>query len=530
MKKIFSLIIGLATVCNFSSCSDADYTDKYTNPSETSTATVEKLMTGVFMAGRDYTYNTYWRMYTWDNGIMGTYAQTIGFLNTPSSVYTANDSYANNRWANFYNVLTQYRVLQSTYNKLSDTEKGTYKLFYDLAEVFMYDHLSQLIDYFGDVPFEKAGFLSLTGDVVGSYPSYDKASTLYGMILDRLGALAPEIATLAGNMNSQTAAFFPSQDFINKGSGDKWVRYTNSLRLRLATRVASQGDLAAKGKQVIAEILNANSSLVSNMDQLIAVYSDTDGFNYGQEFFDGYKDHSRASQPMLNVLLTESTLGQNDPRLPIMYSKNAAGQYKGLSTTDSYADQQTNINYSESQRVYSRIDSTTVIRNVNLISPIMMPAEVHFLRAEAFQKGWASGDAKQAFVDGMLESTKFYFKQNAVSTSGDGTKMDMPAESVVIAYAQKVWDAASNKEEAIITQKWFNFGFMMPYQAWNETRRTGYPALTYFNDATAQMLKTQPNRVRYPGSERNNNTANYNAQVQAMGGTDDAYIKIFWAK
>ncbi|RNC64190.1 SusD/RagB family nutrient-binding outer membrane lipoprotein [Proteiniphilum sp. X52] len=525
MKRIFILMIGLGLVAGFNRCADDDYSSKYNNPEQTSEPSIEKLMTGVFHAGRDFTFNSYWRSYTWENGVMGVYAQTIGFLNAPGGMYTANDSYANNRWENFYDVLAQFRILQHEFGKLDAVQQANYKVFVNLSEIFVYDHLSQIIDTFGDVPFSKAGYLYITNDLQGSYPSYDKATDIYSEMLDRLGEIYTELNAI-GSPNNILAA----QDFINKGDLSLWIKYCNSLRLRLAMRVASQGDLSSKGRQIVAEILNGNYPLVSALTETIQVLPDTRDFNYGDEFRDGFKDHSRASQEMLNVLLTEGTLGENDPRLPIMYSTNAAGEYKGLSTHETYAEQQTNTNLSESQRVYSRIDSTTVIFNRNLISPIVTAAEVDFMKAEAFQRGWADGDAKQAFIDGILHSTQFYFEENKVSPSSDGTKMDIPAESLIVAYAEKVWNAATNKEIAIITQKWLNFGFLQPFQAWNEIRRTGYPEFYYPEDVTAQLLKTLPNRVRYPASERNNNTENYNAQVQSMGGTDDAYIKPFWAK
>ena len=185
--------------------------------------------------------------------------------------------------------------------------------------------------------------------------------------------------------------------------------------------------------------------------------------------------------------------------------------------------------FPEAERVYSRIDYTTVNYNKNLRSPIIMAAEVDFMKAEAYQKGWATGDAKQAYVNGILHSAQFYFGQNAVSESSYGTTMAMPAESVVVAYAQKSWDAATNKEAAIIAQKWLNFGYMQPAQAWSEIRRTGYPNLYFPADPNAQLLKSVPDRVRYPSSERNNNKSNYEAQIASMG-SDDAYIKIFWAQ
>lgn len=524
MKKIFLLLLLCLTIINISSCSNDEYTSKYDNPSQTSKASCEKLMTGVFIAGKTYTFNSYWRMYTWDNGVIGRYAQTVGFTNAEGTIYSANDSYANSRWENFYDVLTQFRTLQSVYEKLDDKDKNVYKVFYFLSEIYVYDHLSQLIDAFGDVPFEKAGFLSINGDVAQSYPSYDEATSLYSMMLDRLGVLSSELTSLNGNLDNLAAAFLPSQDFINGGNLSLWIKYCNSLRLRLAMRVASQGELANKGKQVVAEILNGNLSIVSNISENIDVIPDSDGFNYADEFRDGYKDHSYASQEILNVL------GSEDPRLPIMYSKNAQGQYRGLSTHETYAEQQVNVSLKESERVYSRIDSTTVIYNKHLISPIITASEVDFMRAEAYQKGWASGSAKDAFKSGVLHSTQFYFNLNKISESSYGTKLEIPAENDILVYAEKIWDAEANKEKLIISQKWLNFGFIQPSLAWSETRRTGYPELFYPADATAQQLKNIPNRVRYPSSERNKNIINYNNQISKMGGVDDAYLKLFWAK
>lgn len=539
MKKILSILLGFAMLYNFSACSDNDYTSKYTDPGETSIASCDKLMTGVFYTGARFTYNSYWRLYTWENSGVAKFAQTIGFTNTDGTRYSIADSYANNRWEDFYNTLTQFRELQVTYNKLTPEEKEKNRVFWCVSEIFVYDHLSQVIDAFGDVPFSEAGYLTTMGadSLMYSYPSYEKTTDLYTMMLDNLGNLSQEL-------NGIGVTGLERQDFINNGDIDKWIKYCNSLRLRLATRVATQGELATKGKQVVKEILEGNYPIVEELKQNIQVLSfdndisstaDPAGLNFGDAFRNGYKEHSFASQAMLDVLITEEALGENDPRLIIMYSKNSKDEYRGLSTREPYAEQLANTNIEEKSRVYSRIDSTTVIYNRNLKSPIITAAEVYFTKAEAYQRGWASGDAKQAFINGVLESVKFYYDQNNDALNRELTaspirKVEMPAESKIIAYAQKMWDKATNKEEVIATQKWLNFGFMQSTQAWHEYRRTGYPELYFPTDDLAQILKTPPYRVRYPFSERNYNTDNYNKQVATMPDGDSYYTKIFWAK
>ena len=114
MKKIYSLILVVATLSIFSACKPEDFDSKYYDPSKTTTVSPDKMMTGAFMAGRDYTYNAYWRMYTWDN-YFGKLAQTIGFGVQSGTMYFVNDGYASDRWGNFYKLLTQYRVAVKTW-------------------------------------------------------------------------------------------------------------------------------------------------------------------------------------------------------------------------------------------------------------------------------------------------------------------------------------------------------------------------------------------------------------------------------
>ncbi len=539
MKKIYSLLIGLAVICGLTACADDDYTDKYKDPSKTSSAACDKLMTGVFYTGANFTYNSYWRMFTWENGGLSKYAQTIGFTNVEGDRYTLINRYTEGRWDNFYNVLTQFRELQANYEKLPDAQKEVNLIFYLLAEIYVYDHLSQLIDVFGDVPYYEAGMLTVTGNLSQSYPSYDSATNLYKMMLDNLGAIHTK---LTGNISTTG---LESQDFINNGDLNKWIKYCNSLRLRLAMRVASQGELAEEGKRVIKELIDGNYSLVDGFSNNIIALSDDSGesstgdpagINFGDGFRDGFKDHRFASQTMIDVMLTEKTVGQNDPRLQIMYSTNAKKEYVGLSPHDAYATQQTNTaNTTVAYQAYAQIDSTTFIFNRNLKSPIITAAEVYFIKAEAYQKGWANGNAEEAFVNGILESTKFYYDLNATSlntflTESPIKKYEMPAESEIATYAKAIWNAAANKEEAIATQKWLNFGYLQGAQAWNEIRRTGYPQLYISKDDKANVLPTPPNRIIYPDAERDYNTDNYKAQIQAMGGKDDYYAKLFWAK
>lgn len=532
MKKIYLFFIGIASLLSFEACSNDSFTGKYEDPSKTTTSTCPKLMTGAFVAGNQYTFNSYWRMYTWEN-VFGKYTQTCGFQNNSGSVYYVNDGYIADRWNNFYQVLAQYRQLENIYNNENSEAKNNDKIFKDAAEIYLYDHLSQLVDLFGSVPFSKACYLGITGDVPSSYASYDNDKTLYTNVLSRLGEIYTELKTMKGNMTSLVTSSFTHQDYICKGDINKWMKYCNSLRLRLAIHVSAQGDLTKTGRDAVKEILDGNLPLVTNLDDEVEVYPDGDGFNYEEQFRDGFKDiNSYASQALVDAMTPFAD--QKDYRLPIIYVPNAVASYIGMSVSETSAEQDARMNLTYAKRYYARLDSATYTANKNFISPIISAAEVYFLKAEAYQNGWATGGtAYDAFLNGVLYSTKFYYKQNSLSATSYGYKGTIPSDNIINAYADRLWNNDTNKLRAIMTQKWIHLGIIQPTQAWTDIRRTGYPSLTYPTDATAQVYTTLPNRVRYPNVEASNNTTNYNAAVSAMGGKGDAsdgYIKLFWAK
>ena len=249
--------------------------------------------------------------------------------------------------------------------------------------------------------------------------------------------------------------------------------------------------------------------------------------------------------------------GENDPRLPVIYAPTKsdytatdaddisykAGEYYGRSTKETDAQQNvrggSNHN-TEATRLYARLNGYTYTSNSFARSPIITASEAWFLLAEAYQQGYASGDAKTAFINGVVCSIKFYYRENMesdqtrlaiYSDQAEDFKADaMPAESDMKAYAEKVWDAYTNKLEAIMTQKWINFNIKQATQAWTDIRRTGYPALYYPADgADNNGYPTVTQRVKYPATEIANNNDNYKAAAATVD-NDSAYYTLFWAK
>ena len=519
MKHILSIMAG-AALLTLAACSDSDYTDRYTDPSKTTTVACDKLMTGIFYAGNDYTYATYYRLWTFDNGLIARYAQTLGFVNADGR-YLASDGYINDRWNNFYKIVANYRILEKTYNELSEIEKTDYEPTILLSKIFMYDHMQQLVDMWGNIPFKEAGYLGITGDIAGSYPSYDKAEDLYKMMLDDLKEINTKLAGMT-SLSTLTSTYLKAQDYINKGDLNIWRKYANSLRLRMALTIADQGTMTDEGRSIIREILSDPSAypLLESNDEFIRVDSDDDGFKAEKNVRDGFETSGRgyASYEVISRL-------KDDPRLEILYAPNHEGNYEGVNTHDNYGVQQPlwERPLAQGGNFYSAVDTATVSRNDYYPGIILMPSEIAFIKAEAYQKGYASGDAKAAFEQGVKDAIEFCYNLNAKATYTDPTPA--PSDAEIAAFATKLWNNASDKLDVILTQKWLSFGYFQPIMAWNQVRRTGVPSLYFPTDETSSICKDVPNRLRYPTIERDNNP-----KYQEVKDSDTYCNKVFWAK
>ena len=536
MKKIFALTLGITVLVSLFSCSKKDFDERYYNPSKTTTVTCDKLLSGVLYAGceqyKSFGYNTYWRLYTWE-GFFAQLTQQKGFTNNSGGVYFLQDGWATDRWNNFYETLAQFRLLQKTYEDSADQD--TDGIFVASAEVFVIDQLSQLVDVFGPVPYSKAGYLGITGDLASSYPEYENDETLYGMMLDRLGELYNTISGYASSPTSIVSAKMKAQDYLNKGDLDKWLRYANSLRLRLAVHVAAKGSLASKAKGVIAEC--AGRKLADTMANGIFGEVDTETNNSGK-FWEWYRDgfagdgkNVKASQKLIDAM---QITGSDDPRLKVIYNPNAAGKFVGKHVGEKKADQDEADQKGWNDRVYATLDSVTFITNSLMKNPVVSPAETWFLIAEARQSYGLSGSVEEAFKNGVKQSIIEWYDRNMTSTAFNMNPFThykatvAPTDAEMEAYANAVWAKYSNKLEAVMTQKWVHMGLMNAHESWTDIRRTGYPALTYPEDTQSQTNRTIIQRILYPIVEKTNNKANYEAAVSSF--TDSNSTVLFWAK
>jgi len=518
MKNILYKILTCSVILALTACSEESYNEKYPNPGETTSVTCEKIMTGVFWKGCNYTFKAYYGVFGWEGSAVSRYTQILGFVNSDGR-YEIGETYYADRWINFYSLLPQFRLLEAAYNELPDASKSDYRVFLLLAKIYMMDHLSQICDAWGDIPYSEAGYLPLSGNVGEARPAYDTAENIYETIMDDLKAINSELTGMT--VSSLTGSYLNAHDFFNKGDLMKWRKYCNSLRLRIAMRVSLNGSLTEKSHQVVKEMLSDASQypMVDNNNEATQGTPDEDGFiSFAKDPQQAYEtwtgQFNRASDAMVKAL-------DGDPRIDVIFDKNGDGNYQGVDMNTPLTEQSILF---DRGNYYSAYDSATFSRNRLIPGVTVSAAEVLFAKAEAYERGFASGDAKAAFVEGVRQSVDFYFRLNAVSAYR--APVEKPDAAEIIAFAEDKWDTSKDKLETIGIQKWLNYGVLQPAQAWAEIRRTGYPVLFFPDDNAAQTLKQVPNRFRYPKSEVDLNTENYNAVKSKDNWTD----KMFWAK
>ena len=565
MKKIFLLLfaaVGLMTA--LSSCSDDDFNEKYADPSKTTTVGVPQVFTGIMHNGNRWMNPTYWRYYT-QSTTSGCFSGVIGNTNGRGRFRGASEGYFNIRWQDYYKMLTQYRLLEYNYNNMNETEKPANEIFYLLGRTLVEAQLHEVLSIWGDVPYKGAGTLWMTGDYDAAKQAvaYDDDVDLYKMILADLKEVGDYFAS--GNVNAAGLSSLARQDIsCAKGSADMWQRYVNSLRLRIALHLATNGDLTSDARNAIAEILNNPSKypLIENNNHNMGVDGETstDDYNYGKGIAQALAGRSEGSgsQAMLdamNVPANGIPDANTDPRIAAIYDCNPDGEYVAYdnSLTDAQISDIATAKDAEYKargipycNYYCYIDTiamagwATYQGNANLNGIWISAAEVALSKAEAYLMGYGVGadvaKAKQCFIDGVAYSNEYYWDiKLGSSLAKDGNdsyngyrKLEVPVFDDFTAYANSIWQPT---QECIATQLWLNFGFMNELEAWNVTRRTGYPNVKFMKDNQQSDYPTPPHRLPYPSDELNFNSTNVQNAIQTNYKEPTGYYtKLFWAK
>jgi hypothetical protein len=525
MKKIF-LIQALLLLMVLNACKKTDFAAAYQDPAKINSTTVAKQFAGFVKSNTDYVLPSYWNYFVVLRITLDPYNQAIGWANA-ANLYVPGAAAVSDRWNAYYNFLAQYRELQKVNAQTSTADQTANRIFMIAATIYLYDHTEKVVDLHGDIPFSKAGMLSLNnGEYSASYPAYDKAEDVYTKMLDDLKAFSAELNTISPDAG--VAATFKNQDLINQGNITLWKKYCNSLRLKMLTRVSSVASFQSRVSSEISSILTGTGSgtpiVASNADNIqLKVYTlssdiNSTGFRTGLEDWNG----NLAGKAMIDHMNTNA-----DPRLKVMFEPgdSAHGVYIGLDPMLNASVQNTLIS-GATIAIYNR---STLSRNQFFPGELVNAAEVSFLIAEYYLSAGNDASAKTAYETGIKQSIEYYYWLRSISNDNTVGAPATPTAAEISAYLASAgvsWSAAATnaaKLSLIATQKWLHFSVVQPNESWAETRRLDAPAFSFLPD-NSSIQKTPPVRWLYPSSENTYNTVNYGA----VKSKDNLTTKIFW--
>jgi hypothetical protein len=409
--------------------------------------------------------------------------RTIDAYNLQSSDY--NGSYAEL----FSGALNNYQFVIDTAKSNADWK------FYLMGTVMKAYTVEMLADLYDKIPYSQA----LQGKA-NLNPAFDDGYSIYTDLLSKIDD------ALSKDLTAETNTLPGDNDLIFKGKMDLWIKFANTLKLKMYLRMIN-----AKPAEAQAGIQKLYSSGAKFLDADAAVTGFTETPDKQNPFY-AYNiqrlnttTNLRASKTFVSWL----EANQDTLRLQYYYGTNTPivinqGDYLGTNPTYGKA---TVLNQSPTDPV-------------ELISL----AESYFLQAEARLR-YYSGDQTQALYEkGVMEAF--------AETGNDGSGYIAPGG----AYEFPVSGSTDDKMQAIMVQKWASLAYgCHALEAFFERNRTGYPKASAVYSSMPGYIPGQfvyspngvtggafPKRLVYPNVERSRNK-NTPAEVPIT-------TPVWWAK
>lgn len=482
----------------------------------------------------------------WRNGCIycGQWMQHIASIYNwwTYSFYRWNDGYSAAYWDIYAGDRGAVRDI-TTVMDLWATENG-YEVDYNMARIMRVYIMHRMTDLYGDVPYSQAG-----RPAEFSYPIYDTQESIYKDMLK-------ELNEAQANLQGAGTAKMGAHDVYFQGDAEKWRKFANSLMLRLAMRMSKVDPTSAKEWVNTAISNGLLESIADNvkLDHPEGVTTDDSSEPYAKIFA-----HEARGEFFLSDVFVNMLKESDDPRLALVgtvcedptisHQAGSSFQYgnsdpaiqKGLPC--GYSNDPTNDWFigrdypefnddkylDEYESKYSTVNRYTY-SNPTSHTYLVTYAQQQLLLAEAAVRGWISGNAKSYYEEGVQAAMK-QFSQYTNATSLYNQYITTEA---INKYFEKNPFNESKALEQINTQYWITC-FCDEYESFANWRRSGYPQLTptydpanpYPECATEGSI---PRRFRYPTTESQVNTDNYNEAVSRLNQGDTFSSRVWWDK
>lgn len=362
-------------------------------------------------------------------------------------------------------------------------------------------NFAKLTDFFGDIPYFEAGM----GKDEVYLPKYDKQDEIYADMVEQL-KVQMEVLKVADPVNA-----YPNQDPMFDNDLDKWVRFANSFRLRLAMRARFTDP--SKYNPIISDCLD--QPLIEECDQSAGIeHQDSENGELYNPWYNKKVEFDKGTfQYNVSEKLVDWLKQTNDPRMVALVEPNPDGEFVGM------PNGLTDVGIGDYVRSMISTPGALMLAQDQPLY-IMTAAEIWFLRAEAALYNIGNGGDPEVLY------------QNGIQRGMERWEVSQEEIETYLASVEEATlnGGQENKFRQIATQMWVAF---VPnhQEAWGNMRRTGYPVVQQRTEGHVSQGVTDgylPKRLKYPYTvEKTLNGANMQKAIDRMGG-DKIDTPVWW--
>ena len=397
---------------------------------------------------------------------------------------------------------------------------------------------------------------------------YDSEETIYKRLFQDLKEAVEWLKDFRDSSPSQDLLDdFKRADKVCDGDIDKWIKFANTLRLRIAMQLVKvYPDSQKEAEDAVRD------GVLTNSDSDVVLKSGLMLFRIEDLWND-----TRANANIISILQ-----GYSDPRLERWFATNNADIYSTddelspvVEKATKYLGVRQGVPMTRTEyQGYSKTSRVGIPEQGP--RPVLRVAEAYFLRAEGMLRNWNMGDGTpeslynegihsawasvlgdesgwagtyESYINGFINTEEGGDFDWELFEGGFGSApyinyrnqeynyyIEENGKQVGINRISVRWhdeDSPEKKLQRIITQKWISFFPTLSSVAWTEYRRTGYPKLipipsdlNYSNGAIDTELQIR--RLPLTQSEYRGNTEEVNKALGLLKGPDNGGTRLWW--
>ena len=525
INKIFAL--SFITLVAFTSCKK--FVDVNNDPNNNQSTRADFVMSGAL--GTTYRNQVSTNLLIVPATWTGIYAHSTSFTgggNDKTYEFTSADY---NVFSGLFDNLGDYDYV------IKNADKDGFSYLKDQANVMQCYVFQQLVDVYGDVPYE-SGFQGLANVT----PKYTDQKTIYEDLVVRLDSAMDRMSRTTW----PTSADFTIQDVMFGLNKTSWIQFANTLKLRILMRQSFMGASRDAYIQSKAATRASNGFLAANVlvqpgyqnigGKLNPFYSNH-GYNEIGNVAGNYQ-FRKMNAVLVNFLKSSSGVADTFRLQNLAYpagstfatpASSIISITNGTTTVGAYIGVPLGVGSGFATSGASPIGPYQVqIGSGTRAGMFMLLAESKFLQAEYAQRygvSLAGGSAQSLYEEGIRD----HFRTVA-SPSTLGVLANPIADAFSSRYYNRPLDnvnfvASTDKIKAILMQKWVSLTHINGVEQWSEYRKasgTTSAGVPVSVKTTATTSNPEPIRFLYPQGEFDNNSNNLPKNINRFTS------KIFW--